>query len=298
MRDVREWLTKLAGICQCCAQEKDAKRPQERRRCCAVGECCEAYPSRRVVQAARDALRPALTHAVTEEEISKNVASLVKVPKPRRRRIKPWSVVEAGRFLADPLAREDPLFAAWVLVLCLGLRRGEVLGLTWKSIDFETGELYVDHQIQRAGRQILHRETKTEESDDFLPLPQFCLKALRMRHAQQTGDRKAAGDLWQDTRGLIFTTKYGTPIEPGNLTRMFALRARRAGLRVIPLRNTRHTCSSLLVALKVHPKVAQRILRHSQIAMTMEVYAEASEEEVWAPLGKLSEAMGGSRTDG
>lgn len=294
VRDVREWLTKLAGICQCCAQGKDAKRPKPRQKCCAVGECCEAYPSRRVVQAARDALRAALTHAVTEEEITKNVASLVKVPKPRRKRIKPWSVVEAGRFLADALTREDPLFAAWVLVLCLGLRRGEVLGLTWKSIDFETGELYVDHQIQRAGRQILHRETKTEESDDFLPLPAFCLKALRMRHAQQTGDRKAAGELWQDTRGLVFTTKYGTPIEPGNLTRMFALRARRAGLRVIPLRNTRHTCSSLLVALKVHPKVAQRILRHSQIAMTMEVYAEASEEEVRSALSKLSEAMGQS----
>ncbi|MEV6946314.1 site-specific integrase, partial [Streptomyces sp. NPDC051172] len=267
VRDVREWLTKLAGICQCCTQGKDAKRPRDRQRCCAIGECCEAHPSRRVIQAARDALRAALTHAVTEEETSKNVASLVRVPKPRRRRIKPWSVVEAGRFLADSVAREDPLFAAWVLVLCLGLRRGEVLGLTWKSIDFESGELYMDHQIQRAGRQILHRETKTEESDDFLPLPQFCLKALRMRRAQQTGDQKAAGELWQGTRDLVFTTKYGTPIEPGNLTRMFALRARRAGLRVIPLRNTRHTCSSLLVALKVHPKVAQRILRHSQIAI-------------------------------
>ncbi|MFF3420697.1 tyrosine recombinase XerC [Streptomyces sp. NPDC002698] len=294
VRDVREWLTKLATVCQCCAQGKDAKREPNRRKCCAVGDCCEAYPSRRVIQGSRDALRAALTHAVTEEEITKNVASLVKVPKPRRRRIKPWSVAEAGRFLADAAARDDHLFAAWVLVLSLGLRRGEVLGLTWKSVDFERGELYVDHQIQRAGRQILHRETKTEDSDDFLPLPALCLKALRMRHAQQTGDRKAAGELWQDSHGLIFTTKYGTPIEPGNLTRMFALRARRAGLRMIPLRNTRHTCSSLLVALKVHPKVAQRILRHSQIAMTMEVYAEASEEEVRSAIGKLSDAMGGT----
>ena len=294
VRDVREWLTKLATICQCCAQGKDAKRELGRRKCCAVGECCEAYPSRRIVQGARDALRAALTHAVTEEEIGKNVAFLVKVPKPRRRRIKPWSVAEAGQFLADGVARDDHLFAAWMLVLCLGLRRGEVLGLTWKSVDFEAGELYVDHQIQRAGRQILHRETKTEESDDFLPLPAVCLKALRMRRAQQLGDRKAAGELWQDTRGLVFTTKYGTPIEPGNLTRMFALRARRAGVRVIPLRNTRHTCSSLLVALQVHPKIAQRILRHSQIAMTMEVYAEASEEEVRAAIGKLSDAMGGT----
>ncbi|MGW4197873.1 tyrosine-type recombinase/integrase [Streptomyces sp. NPDC005004] len=294
VRDVREWINKLSATCQCCAQGKDAKRRPTQQRCCAIGECCEMHPSRRVVQAARDALRAALTHAVAEEEIGKNVASLVKVPKPRRRRIKPWSVAEAGRFLADCAAREDHLFAAWMLVLCLGLRRGEVLGLTWKSIDFETSEIYVDHQIQRAGRQILHRETKTEESDDFLPLPALCSKALRMRRAQQTGDRKAAGELWQGTHDLVFTTKYGTPIEPGNLTRMFALRARRAGLRVIPLRNTRHTCSSLLVALKVHPKVAQRILRHSQIAMTMEVYAEASEEEVRAAIGKLSDAMGGA----
>ncbi|MFJ8335223.1 tyrosine recombinase XerC [Streptomyces sp. NPDC094437] len=294
VRDVREWINKLAATCQCCAQGKDAKRRPAVQRCCAIGECCETHPSRRVVQAARDALRAALTHAVTEEEISKNVASLVKVPKPRRRKIKPWSVAEAGRFLADCADRGDHLFAAWMLVLCLGLRRGEVLGLTWKSIDFDAGELYVDHQIQRAGRQILHRETKTEESDDFLPLPVLCVKALRMRRAQQIGDRKAAGELWQDISELVFTTKYGTPIEPGNLTRMFALRARRAGIRVIPLRNTRHTCSSLLVALKVHPKIAQRILRHSQIAMTMEVYAEASEEEVRAAIGKLSDAMGGT----
>lgn len=294
VRDVREWLTKLANTCQCCAQSKDAKRAPSRRKCCAVGKCCESYASRRVIQAARDALRAALTHAVAEEEIAKNVASLVKVPKPRRRRIKPWSVAEAGQFLADTANRDDHLFAAWVLVLSLGLRRGEVLGLTWDSIDFENGELYVDHQIQRAGREILHRETKTEESDDFLPLPALCLKALRMREAQQSGDRKAAGDLWQNAHGLVFTTKYGTPIEPGNLSRMFALRARRAGLRLIPLRNTRHTCSSLLVALGVHPKVAQRILRHSQIAMTMEVYAEASDEEVRAALGKLSNAMGGT----
>jgi integrase len=74
---------------------------------------------------------------------------------------------------------------------------------------------------------------------------------------------------------------------------MFAPARPRAGLRVIPLRNTRHTCNSLLVTLKVHPKVAQRILRHSQIAMPMEVYAEASEEEVRAALGKLSAAMDG-----
>ena len=286
VREVREWLTKLTEVCQCCAQGKDAKRPKDhknparRQRCCAIGQCCEAYPSRRVIQAARDALRAALTHAVIEEEIGKNVAALVKVPKPRRRKIRPWSVAEASRFLEHVATTGDALYAAWVLVLVLGLRRGEVLGLTWKSVDFEAGELYVDHQLQRAGEKILHRETKTEDSDDFLPLPGLCLSALKQRREQQQAAKVKAGKLWQDDRDLIFTTRYGTPIEPGNLTRMFARRARGAGLRLIPLRNTRHTCSSLLVALKVHPRVAMRILRHSQIAMTMEAYADASDDQV------------------
>lgn len=298
VRDVRDWLNKLADTCQCCAQGKDAKRPKEHKdpkrqqRCCAIGECCESFTSRRMVQAARDALRAALTHAVVEEEIGKNVAGLVRVPKPRKRRIKPWSVDEARRFLEHTGAGDDPLAAAWVLVLVLGLRRGEVLGLTWDAVDLDAGELHVSRQLQRASGSLLHRETKTEDSDDYLPLPGLCVSALRLRRQQQERARKAAGKLWQESRGLVFTTRYGTPIEPGNLTRMFAPRCRRAEVREIPLRNTRHTCSSLLVALGVHPRVAMKILRHSQISMTMEVYASASDEQTREALQNLAKHLG------
>ncbi|WP_338146730.1 site-specific integrase [Streptomyces boncukensis] len=288
VRDVREWLTKLADTCQCCAQRKDAKRRPERQRCCAKGECCGQYPRGRVVQIARDTLRAALSQAVVEEETPRNVAKLVRVPKPRRRKVKAWSVSEASRFLEHAVASDDSLYAAWVLALTLGLRRGEILGLTWDSVDFDTGELYIDHQLQRAGREVLHRETKTEDSEDFLPLPGLCLAALKQRRQQQEADRETAGDLWQDTNGLIFTTRYGTPIEPGNLTRAFAVRIRQADIRAIPLRNTRHTTGKLLVALKVHPKVAQRILRHSKFTMTFDVYSEASDEEIRDALQRLS----------
>ncbi len=65
-RDVREWLTTLAGTCQCRAQGKDSKRRPERQRCCALGQCCEKYPSGRLVQIARDTRRAALSHAVVE----------------------------------------------------------------------------------------------------------------------------------------------------------------------------------------------------------------------------------------
>ncbi len=41
VRDIRTWLNRLRTTCQCCAQGKDAARPAERRRCCAIGDCCQ-----------------------------------------------------------------------------------------------------------------------------------------------------------------------------------------------------------------------------------------------------------------
>src|SRR5262249_37082910 len=99
VRETQAWLNKGPGTCQCCAQGKDAKR--EHPRCCAVGVCCEDYPSRRVIEAARGTLRAALNHAISDELISRNVAELVKLPKARKKlkRRNSWTVDEARKFL-------------------------------------------------------------------------------------------------------------------------------------------------------------------------------------------------------
>ena len=82
-----------------------------------------------------------------------------------------WSSDEARRFLESAKDDEDPFYAAHVLVLVLGLRRGEVLGLVWDDIDLEAAELSVGLQLQRIRRRLLHRSTKTETSDAALPPP-------------------------------------------------------------------------------------------------------------------------------
>ena len=156
VRNMRVWLNEVRRTCQCCAQGKDAARPVAARRCCAVGKCCGAVPSGYVVQIARDVLRSALGTAVTEELVARNVAALVKVPTPRRPQRKPWSADEARRFLEAARSASDPLFTAYVLVLVLGLRRGEVLGLSWEDVDLDGGELQVSRQLQRVHGQLLH----------------------------------------------------------------------------------------------------------------------------------------------
>jgi hypothetical protein len=149
-------------LCQCCAQEKDARRPEPRRRCCAIGKCCGQFVSPRTVKGARATLRAALTHAVNEDElISRNVATMVRLPAGRVRKVRAWSVTEACQFLESARADHDPLYAGYVLMLVLGLRLGEVLGLPWASVNLDAAEVDVSWQLQRVGKQLHHRETKT-----------------------------------------------------------------------------------------------------------------------------------------
>jgi integrase len=68
---------------------------------------------------------------------------------------------EARQFLESARRDNDPLYAACVLVLVLGLRKGELLGLNWDAVDLTRGELATVLQLQRVKRQLLHRETKT-----------------------------------------------------------------------------------------------------------------------------------------
>ena len=184
----------------------------------------------------------------------------------------------------------EALYAAFVLVLVLGLRKGEVLGLGWEQVDLDGAELYVGEQLQRVGRRLIRREVETQASEAPLPLPPVCVTALRIRKGQQDADREAAGDGWVET-GLAFTTRHGTPIEPRNFSRSFDRCIKAARVRRITVHGTRKTCASLLAALDVHPRVAMRILRHSKIAVTMEVYTEVPSEATRDALHRLGDVL-------
>lgn len=229
-----------------------------------------------------------------EELVGRNVATLVKVPAERRRKVVPWSSEEARRFLESARADSDPLYAAYVLVLVLGLRKGEVLGLTWPCVDLVAGELVIDRQLQRVGRQLLHRETKTSASDADLPMPDIVVKALEERRLAQEQERAAVGDAWRvlaQCPELVFTGKFGTPVDPRTLNRKFAARCDAAGVRLLTVHDARRTCATLLVDLEVHPRVIMRVLRHADLTVTMEVYAKASSDATREALRRLGESL-------
>src|SRR5215207_11466089 len=124
-------------------------------------EYCHRVASPRTIKDVRSVLRSALYSAVRQVLIDRNVAQLVQIPKQRKRKPVPWTSEEGRRFLESARSDSDPLYAAYVLVLVLGLRKGEVLGLSWEVVNFEQGALVPDHQLQRVRRSLLYRETKT-----------------------------------------------------------------------------------------------------------------------------------------
>jgi integrase len=105
-----------------------------KRRCCEAGECCQAVLSARSRADARDTLRAALTCAVEEQIISCNLITVVKLPASRKYKRRWWTVDEACRFLESARRSGETLYAAFVLILVMGLRKREVLGLTWELI--------------------------------------------------------------------------------------------------------------------------------------------------------------------
>ncbi|GGS43981.1 tyrosine-type recombinase/integrase [Actinokineospora fastidiosa] len=289
---VQKWINSLPTLCQCCKQGKDARRPPQRQRCCAKGRCCGQSPSARTVKDIRDCLRNALNHATKDELISRNVAALVTLPAVRRPMRKAWTSEEARAFLESAKVDRDPLYAAYLLILVMGLRKGEALGLTWESVDLDQGELLVAQQLQRAQRELLHRDVKTDASEDGLPLVEPCLSGLRERQQEQETAKSGAGPAWQNAAGLVFTTLLGTPIEPRNFNRAWDARVRKAGVRKITVHDGRRTCGTLLVDLDVHPRLVRRILRHAQFSVTIEIYAQASSKKTRDALKRLGGSLG------
>jgi integrase len=289
VRDVQTWLNELRVRCQCCAQGKDAARREPR--CCAVGKCCHQVGSEWTVHQAWTVLRSALSAAMREELVTRNVAGLVRVSVPRKKKLAIWDVPQARLFLESARRDDDPLYAGYVLMLILGLRRGELLGLAWDDIDLKSGEAQIAWQLQRIKGELRRRPTKTVSSEAPLPLPDICAQALDQRKVTEARYRLTAGEAWLGS-GLVLTTRFGTPLDPRNFTRFFKARAKKAGVPIISVHATRRTCASLLVDLDVHPRVAMAILRHSKIAMTMEIYSQVSSASTKEALKRLGNQFG------
>jgi integrase len=226
-----------------------------------LNEQLAAGHSVRKVQMIRETLSPALSRAIHEELLTRNVAMLVELPGRQTNDVKPWSPGEVQAFLKA--ARNHKWYPAFLLVAHYGLRRGEVIGLRWSDIDFSGRVIHVRQQVFRANGEVQQGPVKTRAGQRDLPLLGGIAEELAEYRLRRT---KTADD------GLVFTSSTGNPIEPYNFTRAFQLLCASNGIRKIKLHHVRHTAATILKDLGVPARDAQLILGHSNIAITQQIY--------------------------
>jgi integrase len=117
-------------------------------------------------------------------------------------------------------------------------------------------------------------EPKTAKGRRMIKLPVFVVDILRRHKAQQEEQRRQVGRAWIE-KNLVFTNAQGYFYSASTLRKVFRRFLVSIGLPRMRFHDLRHSAATILLAMKVHPKVVQEILGHSQIAMTLDVYSHA-----------------------
>lgn len=170
----------------------------------------------------------------------------------------------------------DPLECLVVVGLTLGLRPGELAGLSWDDVDLEARVLHVRRALKREPEAPRLGELKTGRSRRSLNMPAFVADALRRHRAGQAAERLAAGPMWSTSWGdLVFTTANGTPLDPSNLRSAFQRLCDRAGIGRWTPYELRHSAASLLSAAGVPLELIADMLGHDGTRMTSLVYRHA-----------------------
>jgi len=221
---------------------------------------------------ARATLSGAFADAIEDRKLTANPAAIRKRRRRRssagpgtRGRVKAWSARELRTFLEH--VADDRLFALWRLAATTGMRRGELLGLTWRYLDLDGASVRVEQQLVPTRGGASFGPPKTERSYRTIKLDPETVDVLKRHREAQQLERAFAADAYED-QDLVFCRELGAPIHPQSLSYDFSRITRAAKLGEITLHGLRHTHATHLLtqAVPLHV-VAARIGDRPEIVL-------------------------------
>jgi integrase len=172
----------------------------------------------------------------------RNPADMADPPKAERSRAQAWTAKELGRFLEH--VRGDRLFPLWRLAATTGMRRGELLGLTWRCLDLDGARLSVEQQLVPTIGGCTFGPPKSTRSRRTIALDPETVRILAEHRDAQLLERDFAGPAYVDG-DLVFADVLGGPIHPQRLTAWFGNHRKAGGLPTGTLHTLRHTAATL-----------------------------------------------------
>ena len=204
--------------------------------------------------------------------INKNPATKVRAPK-EKTRLKSaescWSIPELQLFLKE--IEGDPLEMILRLAVMTGMRRGEILGLRWRDVDFDNSRISVCSSIIHVRNQVVVSTPKSNRARS-IQLDEETLDRLRVFRM----DQQAWGEQPEDdgfAADLVFREPNGKRFVPAQVTARFNKLLSEIPVRRIRFHDLRHTHASLCVAMGIPINVVQQRLGHARPETTLNLYA-------------------------
>jgi len=243
--------------------------------------------SPRTVRYTHTILRNALQQAVKWGKLYRNPATLVDLPRQKKKEMKVLSPKQAAIFMEA--AVYSPWKAFFSLLLSSGMRPQEALGLKWSDIDFANKRITVNRALVRTkGGGWELAETKTARSRRTIPLPSTVIEDLKEHKAKQAVEKLRAKPGKYNDQGFVFAASNGEPMSENNLIRRhFKPLLEAASLPDIRLYDLRHTCATLLLAAGENPKIVSERLGHASITLTLDTYSHVLPDMQAAAAEKL-----------
>jgi integrase len=238
--------------------------------------------SSRSVYYCMSVLSRSLNWAVRWEMLDKNPVERIKLPTFSYAEVEPLTVEQAKQLLEA--TRGHRLETLYRFALSLGMRQGELIRLKWDDIQprkDKEGNIY---------HVVVVRKAKTKAGRRVIEIPHTLYLSL-LRHRLRVTVEKGHAKRWEEN-GLVFPSAVGTPLKGRNIWRHFKDILQKEGLpQDTRFHDLRHSCAAFLFAQSVDAHTVMRILGHSRISITMELYGHLLPGVSGSAVGKVEELL-------
>ena len=246
-------------------------------------EICGQGLSDRMVRACHTLCRMCFEKAVEENLIRTNPAKGCKLPPKKAKEMQVLTPDEMQRFIIQ--AKADGYFELFVLELCTGMRRGEILGLRWEDLNMQTGELHIRRQVVLVDGNIQISTPKTKSSIRTIIIPPDILKIFAEY-------KKRINSVW-----IFLSPKTkDAPLHPASVTSILDRILKRAECKDIRFHDLRHTFATNALASGMDIKTLSTIIGHISAETTLNIYTHITDNMGRSAANKIE--RGFSRNEG
>lgn len=212
----------------------------------------------------------ALNQAIKWQIIMSNPCLAVSAPRQKKEKMTILNPEQIQQLIGA--SKEHVLYPVIMLGLMCGMRRGEILGLTWDNIDLISGKIFIHSNMVQAGEEIIIKDTKTATGSRSVDISRKLIEFLKTIKKQQLENKLLFGEKYQDNN-FVCKRMDGTTFRPDYIPGAFKKLLVKAGLPEIRFHDLRHTHASMLLLAGENPKVVQERLGHSSIMITLDTYS-------------------------